>query len=65
MRAAVLTALNEPLSILEVDVPPPAFGQVLVRIEAAGKRIGKDLGFIQRMHIDKSANLTQMMLRAR
>lgn len=36
MRAAVLRELGKPLVVEEVDVPPPARGQVLVRIMASG-----------------------------
>lgn len=36
MRAAVVPALGSPLQILDVPVPTPAAGQVLVRIEASG-----------------------------
>ncbi len=36
MKAAVVRALGKPLTIEEVDVPRPAAGDVLVRIEACG-----------------------------
>ncbi|MBP2706327.1 alcohol dehydrogenase catalytic domain-containing protein [Microbispora sp. RL4-1S] len=36
MRAAVATGVNEPLSIVERDVPTPGPGQVLVRLIACG-----------------------------
>ena len=36
MRAAVVTAFDQPLTVQEIPVPEPAEGQVLVRIEASG-----------------------------
>jgi alcohol dehydrogenase, propanol-preferring len=36
MRAAVVTAFNQPLEVLERDMPRPGPGQVLVRMEACG-----------------------------
>nr|MCW2728600.1 alcohol dehydrogenase [Aeromicrobium sp.] len=36
MKAAVVTDFNQPLEIQERDVPRPAAGQVLVRMEACG-----------------------------
>ena len=36
MRAAVLTTVNEPLEILEVDVDKPQANEVLIRTAAAG-----------------------------
>ena len=36
MRAAVVTALGQPLEIREVDRPEPGPGQVLVKIQASG-----------------------------
>lgn len=36
MKAAIVTAFSEPLQILERDVPVPAPGQVLVRLETCG-----------------------------
>ena len=36
MRAAVLTSVNEPLEILEVDVDKPQANEVLIRTAAAG-----------------------------
>ena len=36
MKAAVVTAFSEPLEIVERDVPTPAAGQVLVRLETCG-----------------------------
>jgi propanol-preferring alcohol dehydrogenase len=36
MKAAVVTAFNQPLEIQERPVPQPAAGQVLVRMEACG-----------------------------
>ncbi|QGN49280.1 alcohol dehydrogenase AdhP [Micromonospora sp. WMMD558] len=36
MRATVVTAFDRPLEILDVPVPEPGPGQVLVRIEASG-----------------------------
>jgi propanol-preferring alcohol dehydrogenase len=36
MKAAVVRAFREPLDILEVPVPTPGAGQVLVRIQASG-----------------------------
>ncbi|HEV7623340.1 MAG TPA: alcohol dehydrogenase catalytic domain-containing protein, partial [Amnibacterium sp.] len=36
MKAAVLRAVGEPLSIEDVELDPPGPGEVLVRIEAAG-----------------------------
>ena len=34
MRAAVVTAYDQPLQVQEVPVPSPGDGQVLVKIEA-------------------------------
>jgi propanol-preferring alcohol dehydrogenase len=36
MKAAVVTAFNQPLEVLERDMPRPGPGQVLVRMEACG-----------------------------
>ena len=36
MRAAVVTAFNQPLEVVERDTPRPGPGQVLVRMEACG-----------------------------
>src|ERR1700709_1171100 len=36
MRAAVVTDFGAPLQVQEVDVPEPATGEVLVRIEFSG-----------------------------
>jgi alcohol dehydrogenase, propanol-preferring len=36
MKAAVVTAFDQPLEILDVPVPAPAGGEVLVKIEACG-----------------------------
>lgn len=36
MRAAALTAFDAPLQIVELDVPTPGPGEVLVRVEASG-----------------------------
>ena len=36
MKAAVVTALGAPLQILDIPVPRPAPGQVLVRMETSG-----------------------------
>ena len=36
MKAAVLYEANEPLRVQELEQAPPAAGEVLVRIEAAG-----------------------------
>jgi propanol-preferring alcohol dehydrogenase len=36
MKAAVVTAFDQPLEILDVPVPSPQAGEVLVRIEASG-----------------------------
>ena len=44
-KAAILTRLKEPLVVDEVDVPEPAFGQVLVKIRYSGL-CGSQLGEI-------------------
>ncbi|MCL8250492.1 zinc-dependent alcohol dehydrogenase [Aeromicrobium fastidiosum] len=36
MKAAVVTAFGQPLQVMELPVPEPAAGQVLVRMEACG-----------------------------
>ncbi|SEO10053.1 Zn-dependent alcohol dehydrogenase [Actinacidiphila rubida] len=36
VRAAVLTAVNAPLTVAEIDLPEPGAGQVRVRLAAAG-----------------------------
>jgi len=36
MRAAVVTSFDQPLEIIEVPIPEPGPGQILVRIEASG-----------------------------
>ena len=36
MKAAVVTAFDQPLQILDLPVPSPRVGEVLVRIEASG-----------------------------
>jgi len=36
MKAAVVTAFHQPLELVDRDVPVPAHGQVLVRLEACG-----------------------------
>lgn len=36
MKAAVVTSFTEPLQIVERDIPTPAAGQVLVRLETCG-----------------------------
>jgi S-(hydroxymethyl)glutathione dehydrogenase / alcohol dehydrogenase len=36
MRAAVLTEINTPLQILDLDQEPPKGGEVRVRVKAAG-----------------------------
>ena len=36
MKVAEVTAFNRPLEIVERDIPTPAAGQVLVRLEACG-----------------------------
>jgi propanol-preferring alcohol dehydrogenase len=36
MRAAIATAVDQPLSLTELDVPEPAAGEVLVKITACG-----------------------------
>ena len=36
MRAAVVTSFDQPLEIIDVPVPEPGPGQILVRIEASG-----------------------------
>jgi propanol-preferring alcohol dehydrogenase len=36
MKAAVVTELGAPLQILDIPVPRPAPGQVLVRMETSG-----------------------------
>ncbi len=36
MKAAVLSAVNRPLEVVDLDVPKPGFGQVLVDIEISG-----------------------------
>jgi len=36
MHAAVVEQFGKPLSLLELDVPPPGAGQILVKTEACG-----------------------------
>lgn len=43
MRAMQITAYNEPLKMQNLDVPRPASGEVLVRIETCGMNFGDTL----------------------
>ncbi|WP_034260854.1 alcohol dehydrogenase catalytic domain-containing protein [Actinospica robiniae] len=46
MRAAIATAVDQPLSITDLDVPEPGFGEVLVKLTACGVCF-TDLGLLQ------------------
>ena len=39
MKAAVLYKFGEPLKIEEVDIPTPASGQIVVKMQASGVAI--------------------------
>lgn len=54
MRAMQVTALNQPLSLQEVEVPTPGPGEVLVKIDTCGLNFG-DLLIIKGTYQEKPA----------
>jgi S-(hydroxymethyl)glutathione dehydrogenase / alcohol dehydrogenase len=47
-KAAILAKLSDPLKIISIEIPPPAVGQVLVKVHYSGlcgKQMGEQSGF--------------------
>jgi Zn-dependent alcohol dehydrogenase len=53
MRAAVLTEINKPLQILDLEQEPPKANEVRVQVKAAGVCMSKSVGAmcVQRIRV--------------